>query len=67
MTLAERTPPNIVLMDIRMPELDGLEATRQIIERMPWARVLILTTYDLDVSSSVMVCRRKSPTTMSVV
>jgi len=46
--LASSCDPHVVLMDVRMPVVDGIEATRQIVSDNPAVRVLVLTTFDLD-------------------
>jgi len=45
---ARHARPDVVLMDVRMPELDGIAATRELLAERPDARVLILTTFETD-------------------
>lgn len=46
--LARRLRPTVAILDVRMPRMDGLAATRRILEETPATRILILTTFDLD-------------------
>ncbi|MFI8413324.1 response regulator [Paeniglutamicibacter gangotriensis] len=46
--LAATLKPDVVLMDVRMPVMDGIEATTRIVSEHPEAKVIILTTFDLD-------------------
>jgi DNA-binding NarL/FixJ family response regulator len=47
-SLADELKPDVVLMDVRMPGIDGIEATRRVTSALPATKVLMLTTFDLD-------------------
>ncbi|HVV02168.1 MAG TPA: response regulator transcription factor [Verrucomicrobiae bacterium] len=47
-TMADELHPDVILMDIALPKLNGIDATREIVKRNPSARVLVLTTYGHD-------------------
>lgn len=48
LALLEKTVPDVILMDIRMPEMDGIEATKKVKETWPHVKVIILTTFQED-------------------
>jgi DNA-binding NarL/FixJ family response regulator len=47
-TLTDELQPDVILMDIRMPVCDGVTATREIHQRYPWIKIIVLTTFDDD-------------------
>jgi DNA-binding NarL/FixJ family response regulator len=55
--LAEAHRPDVILMDLRMPDVDGVAATADLRQRLPSARVLVLTTYADDTAIISALCR----------
>jgi DNA-binding NarL/FixJ family response regulator len=47
-TAARVLRPDVILMDIRMPDVDGLQAAREIVREEPGAKIILITTFDLD-------------------
>jgi DNA-binding NarL/FixJ family response regulator len=47
-SLTAQLQPDVILMDVRMPVCDGVQATQNIHQRFPWIRILVLTTFDQD-------------------
>jgi len=54
--LARELDPDVILMDVRMPKLDGVAATRRLVDANARARILILTTFDLDEYVYAAIC-----------
>ncbi|HEX5450366.1 MAG TPA: response regulator transcription factor [Gaiellaceae bacterium] len=56
LALARKLDPDVILMDVRMPNLDGVEATRRLVDVGTRARILVLTTFDLDEYVYAAIC-----------